>query len=368
MRILHITTHLDKGGIASYIYSLAMALKKEGHSVEVASSGGQLRDSFIEHGIRCVDIPIRTKKEISPSVALSYFALKKYLKNNRVDVMHAHTRVTQVLGCFLSRRLQIPLVTTCHGFFKPRWHRRVFPCWGEKVIAISSQVKNHLIHDFKVSPSRIYLVHNGIDLKKTREYSGEQIDNIKKEIGIPEGCIVVGTVGRFSSVKGFEYLIEAAREVLKNNPNMVFVIMGQGKEEENLKKLAKDSHLEGKVIFFKPIRDSFEYLPVLDIFVMPSIQEGLGISILEAQSQNIPVIASNVGGISDIISDNVTGLLIPPRDPSEIAKAIIRLSKDKDLCQTMRVNAFNQLKKEFSLEKMVERTKEVYEDAVWHLE
>jgi glycosyltransferase involved in cell wall biosynthesis len=362
MKILHITTHLNRGGITSYISSLAVGMQKKGHTVIVASSSGEHKEFLLNNNIQHVDIPLLTKSEVSPLVLISYFVLKKFIANNPIDIIHAHTRVSQVLAWFLSKKFKIPFVTTCHGFFKPRWHRRRFPCWGDKTIAISREVKRHLIFEFKVDEKSIKLVHNGIDLKKFRNYSSEEIDDIKKEIGIRRDCFVVGVAARFSIVKGLEYLIKAIPEIIRKEQKALFLLIGYGKEESKLKQLAKDLKVEDKVFFFNPTKETFEYLCVMNIFVMPSIQEGLGISILEAQAQRVPVVASDVGGIPDIIQDKVTGILTRPKDELSISKAILELMHDKSLSDSIKNRAYEKIIKEFSLEQMMIGTENVYKE------
>lgn len=360
MRILHITTHLNKGGITSYLSSLTTGLIKKGHDIFIASSGGEDEGIFLNNNIKLIKIPIRTKKEISFSVLFSYFILKRFLSKNNIDIIHAHTRVTQVLASFLSKKFRIPFVTTCHGFFNPRWHRKKFPCWGHKTIAISRQVKEHLISEFKLPEENISLVHNGVDMDKIKNLSREETDKLKEEIGVGKEAFIVGTAARFSSVKGLEYLVRALPEVLKAVSNVVLLLIGYGKEESKLRQIAKDLHIENKVIFFNPKKETQEYLCVMNIFVMPSIQEGLGISILEAQANKVPVIASNVGGIPDIIKDRETGILVKSRNETSIAKAILELIQDKGLYEKIRDNAYAGVNSKFTLEQMVTKTERVY--------
>lgn len=368
MKILYITTHLNRGGIVSYLSSLAISLRQRGHTIIVASSGGDIEELLMQNGIKHLHIPIRTKNEISPHLLFSYYILRKYLVNNSVDIIHAHTRVTQVLATFLARRFRMPMITTCHGFFKPRWFRQKFPCWGDKVIAISSQVKNHLISDFKVKKEDIYLIHNGVDLTKFKEHAQEEINQIKQEIGIPQNYFVVGTAARFSVVKGLEYLLKAIPHVLEKKQQVSFVLVGYGRQESKLRQISNELNIEEKVIFYKPQKEISQYLCVMDIFVMPSIQEGLGLSILEAQAQKIPVIASCVGGIPDIIQNYQTGILVNPKDALAISSAILKLMQDKELYNLLKNNAYQRLIDKFSLPKMVEETDKAYKDLLCHLE
>ena len=270
--------------------------------------------------------------------------------------------MTQVLALFLAKKFKIPLVTTCHGFFKPRWHRKKFPCWGNKAIAISKQVKKHLVSEFKVDEKDIYLVHNGVDLSKFKDYTIEEINNLRKKVGIPKDYFVVGVAARFSIVKGLEYFIKAIPAVLKERDKIVFLLIGYGKEESKLRQIAKHLKVEDKVIFLNPTKETYEYFCAMDIFIMPSIQEGLGISILEAQAQKIPVIASNVGGIPDIIEDKVTGMLVRPKDELAISEAILELIQNSSLYSKIKSNAYNRIIEEFTLEQMIVETEKVYKE------
>src|SRR3989338_6057439 len=158
MNILYIANHLNTGGITSYLLTLAVGLKKRGHNIYLASSGGVKLAQFIKEGINFIPIPIRTKHEISPGILLSAFKLSSVIRDKGIDVIHSHSRTTQVLGCLLSRFTGVSHIFTCHGFFKRRIFRRIFPCWGKKIIAISEQVKAHLINDFGVAENDIIVI------------------------------------------------------------------------------------------------------------------------------------------------------------------------------------------------------------------
>ena len=137
MKILFLTTHVNTGGITSYILTLGEALVKAGHQVWVVSSGGDGESRLTDAGIRLVTMNIRTKSEAHPKLLFSLPALKKLIRQEGIDIIHAQTRVTQVLGAWGRRLTGVKMVTTAHGFFKPRWFRKTFPCWGDAVIAIS---------------------------------------------------------------------------------------------------------------------------------------------------------------------------------------------------------------------------------------
>ena len=238
MRILLLTTHLEMGGIAKYVTTLAKVLKHWGHTVFVASSGGEMEEVLDRERIRHIHLDIRTKSELSPKVIKSFFRLKAFLKDEKINLIHAHTRVTQVLSELIRRRCEIPYVTTCHGFFKRRIGRRMFGCWGEKVIAISEAVREGLIRDFNVKKEKIEVIHTGIELEKFLNGLSERERTEVRYTWNLGKRPVVGTIGRLSSVKGQDILLKAAALFAKDLYKLTVLLVGDGPEKERLKKFA----------------------------------------------------------------------------------------------------------------------------------
>ena len=140
MKVLHLTTHLNVGGITSYLYQLSQGLQKIGVQVSIASSGGMCSSKFEEQKIPIYRIPLNTKSELSPKLALSFLSLKRLYQKEHWDLLHAHTRVSQCLAQALSFYCNIPYVTTFHGFYHHHLGRKLFPCLGQKTIANSHAV------------------------------------------------------------------------------------------------------------------------------------------------------------------------------------------------------------------------------------
>ena len=176
MRVLFLTTHLNTGGITSYLLTLSKGLIKKGHHVHIAASGGNREEDFRNLGASVLNLDIKTKSELNPKIYLALRSLKKYTIEQKIDVIHSHTRVTQVMGRLLQKTTGRAFVSTCHGFFKPKFSRRIFPCWGDGVIAISPAVKDHLINDFHVAKEKVFVVENGLDFE-----SFPMIDELTKE-------------------------------------------------------------------------------------------------------------------------------------------------------------------------------------------
>ncbi len=359
MNILYLTNHLNIGGISSYALTLAAGIKKRGHNVYIASSGGQLLFRFIREGIVYIPIPIKTKSEASYKILISKFKLSKYIKEKNIDIIHANTRVTQVLSFIIQRTLGIPYVSTCHGFFKKRLFRRILPCWGNKVIAISESVKEHLTGDFKVKEEDIRVIHNGIDVEKFGVRSLEPRDDIKRKLGLNEGP-VIGIIARLSEEKGHNYLIKAMQEVIARIPHAQLLIVGEGRTKGELVNLTKEMGLEKSVFFLPSVMDTQEVLSAMDLFVLPSLKEGLGLALMEAMACGLAVIGSDVGGITSLIQDRYNGLLARPADSRELSSAILKLLQNLDQAKSLGNNARIFISQNFSQEKMVLETEEVY--------
>jgi glycosyltransferase involved in cell wall biosynthesis len=359
MNILYLTNHLNIGGITSYVLTLAKAFKKHGHKVYIASSGGKLLSEFIAEGIVYLPIPIKTKSEVSYKILISKYKLLKIIREKNIDILHANTRVTQVLSFFLRRSLSKPYVSTCHGFFKKRLFRKMFPCWGNKVIVISEPVKEHLVKDFRVKGEDIRVIHNGIDVENFQIPDPKLQIAIKKKLGLSGGP-VVGIVARLSEEKGHLYLIAAMKSVLSRVPQAQLLIVGNGRMKKELLELTKDLGMEKNIFFLAAVDDTKQVLAAMDLFVLPSLKEGLGLALMEAMASGLGVIGSDVGGIRSLIQDGHNGLLVRAADIQGLSYAILELLQNPDKARSMGNNARIFIEKNFSQEKMAQETERVY--------
>ena len=359
MNILHLTPHLNAGGLTTYIYTLAKGSIQQGHKVYVITSGGDLEDLFKEAGIEVLRMNIRTKSILSPKIYWALPRIRKFIAEHQIQILHAHTRVTQVMAHWIQKKMKVIFVSTCHGYFRAHWARRVFPCWGDATIAISREVLKHLEDDFKLSGDRIALIESGVDLEQFPLITEDLRKHKKKELGL-EQIFVVGTIARLSDVKGVDILLKAVPEMLKERKDFRMLIIGQGKQEAELKQIVADLKLEETVSFDPAVQQTAAYLPVFDVFVVPSRQEGLGLSALEAQASGLAVVASKVGGLKTLIQDGQTGLLVSPEDPTALAKAILSLLADPSLRESLGKAARTQVETGFNSAIMVEKTLNLY--------
>lgn len=366
MNILLLTTRLNLGGIGVYTTSLAKALKRKGENVIVASSGDKLVDELKKEEIEHIYLPIDTSADIGLHTLAAYFRLSSLIKERGIQVVHAQTRVAQVIAHLVSERNKIAFVSTCHGFFKRRWFRRSFPCWGERVIAISDAVREHLVNDMKVLKDKIKVIYNGIDVERFEQVlSFEEKSLIRKEYGLKE-LPTIGIISRLSDVKGHKYLFGAFAMILPKSPNLQLLVIGDGPSYylEELKRLAHNLGIEDKVLFHEACEDTSIPLSIIDIFCMPSIQEGLGLSILEAMAKGLPVVASDVGGIYTLIKHGQNGLLVPPRDEDALAEAILEILNNPSLAEEMGNISKELVKEKFTLDMMTEKVLKLYQEVI----
>ena len=357
MNILFIANHLNVGGISSYLFTLARGLVEKGHNIYLASGGGELVEKFTAAGIKHIKVSLKTKKEISPQIIFSFLKLRRVMKINHINLVHSNSRTTQVAGDLLSRAAGVPHVFTCHGFFKPKISRRLFPCWVEYVIAISQQVKEHLISDFKLDEKRISVVNNGIDIKSFGDFSPR--DARRKELGINDEPLV-GIIARLSDVKGHIYLIRAMPKVIKSFAYAKLLIVGEGKMKMALIQEADNLGIRDSVLFIPEVGATRDALSAMDVFVMPSLQEGLGLALMEAMAQGLAVVGSSVGGIKTLIQDKINGLLVSPTDVEGLAEAITVLLKDSQMRRNLGINARKFIAENFSQQEMVDKTEGIY--------
>ena len=360
MNILLLTTHLNTGGITSYLLTLSKGLIREGHRVHLVSSGGNMLVEFSYAGVDHFPADINVKSELHPNIYKAVGRVRRYIEEKNIHVIHSHTRVTQVMGWLLGKITGRPYLSTCHGFYKMRLGRRMFPGWGRAAIAISKPVQEYLINDFKMKLEHVFLIPNGVEINKFSLYQEESRKEKRRTFSL-EGYQIVGIIARLADVKGHAVLVQAMKRIVGRKPNVKLMIVGEGKQEDNLKRLVQELRLGDQVYFYPVINKSAEFLEIFDVFAMPSLDEGLGLSVMEAQASGLPVVASAVGGLTTLIEHRKTGLLVPPNDSEALADAIEEMLDDPARAAAMGKAARDFIVRNFSAESMVNKTLAVYE-------
>lgn len=365
VKVLHLTTHLNVGGITTYIYLLGKAVDRTQCEISVLSSGGGMTHEFQEAGIQTYEFPIKTKSELSPKIYLALPKVIQLIREKKIDLIHAHTRVTQVMAWWIEKLTGIPYVTTCHGFYKRRLGRRLLPAWGSRVIAISTPVEDNLTGLFQVPKNQVQTIFNAIDINSLESRRNNQdVSAIRDQYGIKSDTFVIGLVARIVEDKGHEYLVRAFNDLVrKHKLPAKLLIVGEGPFEYKVRRLVHELDLDSFVVFTGNLTDVTVALSVTNIFVLPAIwREGFGLSIVEAMALKIPVIVTNIWALNALVHDRDNGLLIPPKDIRALAKAIQELMDNRQFAKFIGMNGYETVRKEFAIDRMAQQMVKLYQE------
>jgi len=361
MFTLHVDTAQSWRGGQNQVLLTVRGLKNLGHrTILVAQPNGEL----LRRATGRVDlIPIASSGEIDLRAA---WRLARALKRLRPEVIQAHD-AQGVAMVALARSLarlnpQPKFVMSRRVDFHIR--RNAFSRWKysqvDRFLCASEAIRLMLIED-GVSPEQTATVHEGIDLRKVANCQGL---DLHREFRLPKGVPIVGNVAALVPHKGQQFLIEAAAIVVTQIPDVRFVILGAGELESQLRKQIAKLKIDRNVLLggFRP--DVLSLQKSFDLFVLSSITEGLGTTLLDAMALSRPIIATRTGGIPEVIIDGKTGLLVPPRDAQSLASAIVALLRDPGRRARLGTEASLRAEKQFSSEQMIKQTLEAYSRSV----
>lgn len=355
---LHIDTARTWRGGQNQVLTTVMGLRALGHrTLLVAHSEGELRQRAAE-GLDLVALAPKTEMDLTAAWRLS-----RIVKQLKPDVIHAHDPHGVAMAALaLSMSTQVakpPLVAArrvdfhLRGNSLSRWKYRQVDCF----ICASEAIRQILLAD-GVPAARAMTVHEGIDIERVEHAEPAQLHG---EFWLPHHAPIVGNVAALVPHKGQRHLIDAAKAVLPQVPDARFIIAGEGELRLALERQIKDLHLEKHVLLagFRP--DVLSLHRAFDIFVMSSVTEGLGTSLLDAMAAGKPIVATRAGGIPEVVADGETGILVAPRDHEAMADAIVRLLKDETLRRQMGDAGRARARSLFSAERMVQNTLNAYQ-------
>ncbi len=361
MNILQIVPELNVGGVETGTVDFARFLVERGHKAVVVSAGGVLVKELESYGVIHYQLPVHKKSPIAILRNIPY--LRKIIIREEINIVHARSRVPAWTAFFARMRTRAVFITTCHGYYSWHFFSEVMG-WGKRVIVLSNAIARHMIDDFGVEHDRIRLVPRSVDLErfKYREPQGK----IKEEFN-------VGIIGRITPLKGHLDFIKAMAKVSRVVPRLKILIVGDAPaskqaHKEEVQLLVKRLGLWNCTEFLGIQRDIPEILSHLDLLVLATVtHEAFGRVIIEAQAAGVPVVATEIGGIVDIIEDNINGLLVPPADPQGLAAAVVKIFKDRELARNLARNAIKKIRRDYTLERMAQSTIDVYNDALGNL-
>jgi sugar transferase (PEP-CTERM/EpsH1 system associated) len=359
-RLCVLITELGVGGAQRVLADVVTSLPKDRYQVLVAclfnpgTTAAQLRAV----GVDVIDLCMSSKLDF-----LVFLRLCRLLRQFQPHLLHTHMFHANLLGRLAGRITGVPfIVSTEHTMGQENWSRRLLNritshlC--DRVIAVSQSVGTFASRVIGIEADRIVVIPNGIEVEKFQ--SSLTPAQARHRIGLSDETDVVGTVGTLRRVKGTEILLQAFSQLFPRWPQAKLLIVGDGPEREHLQQMTQRAGLDHSTIFTGERRDVADLLAAMSVFVLPSHWEGFGLAVVEAMAAGLPVVATRVGSLPEVISERETGLLVSPADPTAMASAIEYLLNNPQLRSKMGRAGRQRAKTRYSREQMVAKTEELY--------
>ena len=363
VRVVQVMATGTNGGAQEHVFNLVSRMDRDFYDVSIVSlSPGSAVRKLQRHGF---DVTVIDE----PDDAIATGILAAYLSDVRADVIHNHMYRAEVVGTKAAIALgeaghRRPwVVSTVHSSrIRPPEDqevlRRLTPAM-DHLIVVSNAIDRKVVEEGRFGAPRT-LIYNGVDLERYDHQ--EPCCTLRGEYGMEDGAPIVGVVGRLELEKGHPTLLEAWPHVLREMPGAYLLIVGEGSRLDALKAIAHEQRIERHVIFTGRRDDIPAVTAAFDVAVLPSYREAQGLTILEAMALSRPVVASRVGGIPEMITDGVTGLLVPPHDPPALAAAIVRLLSDHPLADVIGRAGHDLVHDRFCIQLMVNAVQALYDE------
>jgi len=374
-RVAHVITRLCRGGAQENAFHSVRLANRERYAVDLVSGPtfgdeGSIEDTVRAAGIEIVRQPHLVRRVAPRSDLAALCGLTRLFRAQRYDIVHTHTSKAGFVGRLAAMRSGVPVIVhTPHGnvfdgYFNPLTTRlfiemeRYAARHTDRIVELTpGGVEEHLKLDIG-RREQFEVIFSGIDLAPF-DAARARREETRCALGCSDDTFLVGAVGRLEPIKGFAYFVDAARRVADRVPHARFVLAGQGMLEKDLR--AQSASLGERFRLLGPRDDVPDIMAALDVFVLTSLNEGMGRVLLEAGAAGVPSVASRVGGVPDIVRDGCTGLLVPARDPKAIAEAICALAANDARCRSIGDAARAYVVPAFGLERMQEKIEMLYE-------
>jgi glycosyltransferase involved in cell wall biosynthesis len=361
LNVLQLYHDCGPGGAEQMILDLCRWLRGQGHRVAAVTCregwlAERLRaDRFVAHVV-----PQRRLVDVTAIAEVMRIA-----RATHADVLHAHEFPMFVGLAPLARMRGVPMVATIHGREVPaahsrrRWAIRLAARLSRRVVAVSRSMERFLVDDVGLRASRVETIYNGIEVDRYRD--GGASEGLRRDLGLPANGPIVGSM---YPVKGQTYLVQAMARVAARVPGAVCLIAGRGELGPALAREAAGLGLGDRVRLLGYRTDVPALLGLMDVFVLPSLSEGLPLSLLEAQAAGKPVVASRVGGCPEALDDGRSGYLVPPRDPQVLAERLLSLLGDPAAARAMGAHGRARVRAMFSLDAMATRYVDIFKSCL----
>ena len=351
--LVYILKHLDRGEILPRVCVLQV------------SEGNQVSREIRNLNIPVDFVPVPFLREPG-----NLLRLIRYLRKNQPDILLTQLEFANTLGNLTARILNIPSAATLHTvetdslLSRANWRKKLmwlslrYCC--RKVIAVSEETRRYSIKTGNLNPDQVQVIHNGVEINRFRRLEPEEIFRLKTELNIPHNSRVLMTLAVLRQLKGIHYMLPAFLDILKTFPESHYLIVGDGPYAGNLKALARELGVSNHVTFSGMRNDVPRVLAVGDLFILPTLEDAFPTVLLEAMASSIPLVASNVGGVPEIVIDGETGLLVPPANSGELAKACKYLLSTPAIMARMADAGRNRVKECFDVTLQVNKLSDLF--------
>jgi len=370
--ILYVIENIEFGGGERVFSQIIRGLDKERFGVVVASNpGGIFKEKLTEVGIKIN--PVRMTNRYNLGIISR---LKKIIKTKDVRIVHSQGGRADFFARTAARISHAPIIISSiammvEGYDVSILRKSLYVLmdrhterWVDRFIILSEASRRTLIERHKIPPEKIVKIHNGIEIEEyhpdIKEVKNKKSE-LRRELGLKSDVPVIGAIGRLVWQKGFEYLIQAIPQVIQAFPEAKFLIVGEGPLRRGLEELSERLKIEDNIIFTGFRSDIKDILATIELLAMPSLLEGLPLVLLEGMAMTKPIVATRIDGITEVLENGETGLLVPAKNPHDLAEAIIEILKNKTKADLLGQNARKIVEEKFSVKRMVEQTELVYE-------
>jgi len=359
------------GGSQVYLLHLLTKIKNLVRPIVICQPNSAIYNYFKGTDVGVNALPLGfIRRSYNPILMLKFvkgqlttiFRLRQIFRRKNVSLIHANGTFSLLSSLLAAKINGTPVVWTFHTGYLPQragGFIRLLTKSVDKTICVSDFLKKNLTNS--KGKQKFVTIHNGVDLK---EFEIINHTNLRGKLQIEANDLVVGTVSRLSEMKGIRYLLEAFPLIVQNCKHVKFLIVGDGPQKDKFENMALDYGGDGIIHFVGFQKDPLKWISIMDIFVLPSLSEALPYSILEAMGFGKPIVATDVGGVKEIVREGINGYLVPLQSSQELAKAILKLLQNKTKRKLMGKASRRIVEKEFTEEKMIEKTMAVYEDAL----
>jgi len=385
LRICHIISGDLWAGSEAHVATMTSYLAERS---DVKLSAVLLNEGLLARELRRNGVDVTVVEEAHHSALQILKFLVRHLRRSPVDIVHTHRYKETILGSVAAKIAGVPHVirTVQLGMFDAiprrlgepvrRWERlksaayemadrAVLWSFADRIVAVSKCMADALLgcgYDAKT----VSFIHNGVDLR-TIQATHPRLE-VRRALGIAPDALVIGTAARLAPVKGQTFLLRAAKLILEQEPRAKFVLVGSGALKNDLADLAVTLKIDHACLFVDRVRDLgftvYDVMAAMDIFTLPSLDEGTPLALLEAMALKRPVVVTPVGGVPEIVTDGTTGLMVPLRDEKRLAAACLALAHDQSWARTLGENARRTVESDFSRERNGEAWLDVYRDVV----